>query len=105
MMKKFSLVLSVVMIFILIGCVDDKLIIRLEILINLKFEIVILIFDEVEYVISYIIIVEGFNVIVNMNSYIFLYEGVYKVCVVVRVKGYFDLLYFMEFEVVVSFID
>ncbi|NWH10653.1 hypothetical protein [Acholeplasma laidlawii] len=68
MMKKLSLVLSVVMILILIGCVDDKPTTRLETPTNLKFEIATLTFDEVEHATSYIIIAEGLNAIVNTNS-------------------------------------
>lgn len=105
MMKKLSLVLSVVMILILIGCVENKPTIRLETPTNLKFEIATLTFDEVEHATSYIIIAEGLNAIVNTNSYTFPHEGVYKVRVVARAKGYLDSLYSTELEVVVSFTD
>ena len=101
-MKKVSLLLSVLMIILLIGCVEDEPTTRLATPTNLSFDIATLTFDEVEHATSYLIIGEGLNETSATNSYTFKEEGTYKVRVVARAKGYLDSLYSSELEVVVS---
>ena len=104
-MKKVSLILNLLLIIFLMGCADNTPKVRLSTPENLRFSEVTLAFDPVEHATSYLIIGEGINDTTTTNNYTFKEEGVFKVRVVAKAKGYLDSLHSNEIEVLVSFAD
>lgn len=101
-MKKISLILSLISVLLLVGCTDNKPLVRLSTPKNLVFSEDTLTFDAVDHATSYLILADDFSVTTQTNSYTFTGAGTYRVRVIAKADGYLDSLFSSQIEVVIQ---
>src|SRR5690554_2783704 len=101
-MKKISLILSLIGVLLLVGCTDNKPLVRLSTPKNLVFSEDTLTFDAVDHATSYLVLADDFSVTTQTNSYTFTAAGAYRVRVIAKADGYLDSLFSSQIEVVIQ---